>query len=124
MKLWILVAVGGALGSMARYGLSGAVPRLVPTLFPLGTFVVNVLGCLVFGVIVSLANERFLIGPTGRAFFLVGVLGGFTTFSSFAFESFALLRDGQSVWASVNILGQVVLGLVAMWTGYLLPRLL
>jgi CrcB protein len=109
---------------MARYGLSGLAPRFVPTLFPLGTFVVNVIGCLVFGVIVSLANERFLIGPAGRAFFLVGVLGGFTTFSSFAFESFALLRDGQSAWASLNILGQVVLGLVAMWTGYVLPRLL
>lgn len=124
MKLWILVAAGGAIGSVARYGLSGVVPRFVPTLFPLGTFVVNVLGCLVFGVIVSLANERFAVGPAGRAFFLVGLLGGFTTFSSFAFETFALLQDGQSVWASLNVLGQVVLGLVAMWTGYLLPRLL
>jgi len=124
VKLWILVAAGGALGSMARYGLTAAVPRLVPTLFPLGTFVVNVLGCLVFGVIVSLADERFAVGPAGRAFFLIGVLGGFTTFSSFAFETFALLRDGQSMWASLNVFGQIVLGLVAMWTGYLLPRLL
>jgi CrcB protein len=134
MRMFAVVAVGGALGSMARYWLSGFVQRLALPLvspglssgsspLPWGTFVVNVIGCLVFGVIVSLAEARAAIGPTGRAFLLVGILGGFTTFSSFGFETFQLLRDGQMGLALVNIGGQVVLGLAALWFGYTLARL-
>lgn len=119
MRLWLLVALGGALGSMARFGLAGVVNRLVPTSFLLGTFVVNVLGCFVFGVIVAIADERYAIGPDGRAFLLVGILGGFTTFSSFSYETFAMMREGLALRASVNVVGQVVLGLAAVWAGYL-----
>jgi fluoride exporter len=118
----LLIAIGGALGSVARYLLSSLVLRLSGSLFPLGTFVVNVIGCAAFGAIVGAAEQRFVVSPHVRLFTLVGLLGGFTTFSSFAYESFALLRDGQFVAASFNILGQVVLGLVGLWTAVALLR--
>ena len=124
MKIWILVGAGGALGSMARYGLTAFASRYLPPAFPYGTFIVNIVGCLVFGLVVSLAGERVAIGSPGRAFLLIGILGGFTTFSSFTNETFTLLRTGQGLSASVNVVGQVVVGLAALWTGYLLPNLL
>lgn len=117
-----LVAVGGAIGAVARHVLSTFVLRATGTLFPLGTFVVNLTGCLVFGAIVGAATERVQLAPTLRLFLLTGILGGFTTFSSYAFESFTLVRDGQFVWASINIAGQVIAGLVGMWAGYVLTN--
>jgi CrcB protein len=114
----ILIALGGALGSVCRYGLSTVVQRLTSPFFPYGTFVVNVVGCLVFGVIIGAARERFVLGPSERAFLLIGILGGFTTFSTFTYETFALLQDGETVRALTNALGQLVCGLVALWAGY------
>jgi CrcB protein len=114
----LLIALGGALGSVCRYGLSTAVQRLSSPFFPYGTFAVNVLGCLVFGVIMGAARQRFVLGPSERAFLLIGVLGGFTTFSTFTYETFALLQDGEFVRAFWNAGGQVVCGLVALWAGY------
>ena len=116
----LLIGVGGALGSMARYLLSTLVYRLVPSLFPFGTFVVNVVGCVLFGIIVGLAEQRFVLSPDARAFLLIGVLGGFTTFSTFAFESFELLRDGQFLSAILNVAGQVVAGIVGLWAGFVI----
>ena len=118
----LLIAIGGAFGSVARYLLSMFVLRVTGTLFPLGTFVVNVVGCLVFGAIAGAAIQRVQLTPALRLFLLTGILGGFTTFSSYAFESFALLRDGQFAWASMNIVGQVVAGLVGMWGGYVIAN--
>jgi len=118
----LLVAVGGAIGSVARYVLSLLVLRATGSYFPFGTFTVNLIGCLVFGVIAGAADQRLAISSAARVFLLVGVLGGFTTFSSYAFESFALLRDGQLAAASVNILGQVVAGLVGVALGFALTR--
>jgi CrcB protein len=114
----LLVGIGGALGSVARYALSSLVHRIAVPLFPFGTFVVNFVGCVFFGVIVGLAQERFLLRPEARTFLLIGVLGGFTTFSSFAFETFELLRDGQFLWAALNVVGQVTAGIVGLWAGY------
>jgi fluoride exporter len=114
----LLIAIGGALGSVCRYLLSSAVLRALGTLFPAGTFVVNVVGCLVFGVLVGAAQERFTLTPDARAFLLAGVLGGFTTFSSYMNESFVLMREGQFVWAGLNLGGQVVAGFVAFWIGF------
>ena len=116
----LLIAIGGALGSVARYLLSTFVLRVTGTLFPLGTFVVNVTGCLVFGAIAGAASQRVQLAPALRLFLLTGILGGFTTFSTYAFESFTLVRDGQFLWASINIAGQVVAGLVGLWAGYAL----
>ena len=89
------VAAGGAIGAAARYMLTGFVHRYTSAFFPYGTFVVNVTGCLAFGLIFGFTEQRFAISPAARAFLLVGVLGGFTTFSSYAFESFQLLRDAE-----------------------------
>lgn len=122
--LTLAVGVGGALGAIARYLLGGAVHRLLPGFFPYGTFVVNLIGCIVFGLIAGLAESRFVVGPLGRAFMLVGILGGFTTFSSFAFESFELLRNGQLFQAGFNVIGQVMLGLIGLWAGFGLGRAL
>src|SRR5215470_18702496 len=92
--------------------------RVTGTLFPLGTFVVNVVGCLAFGAIAGAASQRVQLAPALRLFLLTGILGGFTTFSTYTFESFTLMQDGQFLWASINVVGQVVAGLAGMWVGY------
>ena len=102
----LLIAIGGALGSVARYLLSTLVLRATGTLFPLGTFVVNAIGCFAFGLIAGAADQRLALSPEARAFLLIGILGGFTTFSSYAYESFALVRDGQVFWATINLAAQ------------------
>jgi CrcB protein len=117
-----LIAIGGALGSVARYLISTFVLRTTGTLFPLGTFVVNVIGCLAFGAIAGAASQRVQLAPALRLFLLTGILGGFTTFSSYAFESFTLVRDGQFLWASLNVAGQVIAGLAGMWAGYVITN--
>jgi fluoride exporter len=120
----LLVALGGALGSLARYALAGAVHRFTSPYFPFGTFVVNVVGCLAFGAVFAVSDERFVMGPPLRAFLLIGVLGGFTTFSSFTFETFQLVRDGELLLAAANAIGQLVIGLVAFWLGVTAVRAL
>lgn len=119
----LLIAIGGAVGSVCRYLLSAAVLRSLGTLFPAGTFVVNVVGCFVFGGIVGLAQERVTLSPDARALLLAGVLGGFTTFSSYMNESFVLVREGQFVWAGLNLAGQVIAGFVAFWLAFSLGSL-
>jgi CrcB protein len=96
--------------------------RALGPAFPWGTFVVNVFGCFLFGLIAGLATSRGPVGPTGRAFLLVGVLGGFTTYSSFAFESVELVRTAQLAAAAFNVAGQLLLGTFAVWAGLLLTR--
>lgn len=118
----LLVAVGGALGAVARYGLGGFVHRYAPPTFPYGTFVVNVTGCLAFGLIAGLSEQRAVIGPAARTFLLIGVLGGFTTFSTYGFETFGLLRDMELGRALANAAGQVIVGVFALWVGYVIAR--
>ena len=118
----LLIAIGGALGSVARYLLSSLVLRVTGSLLPLGTFAVNLVGCVVFGAIAGAAAQRFILTPPARAFLLIGVLGGFTTFSSYAYESVLLLRDGQFAAAAFNIVGQVVAGLGGMWAAYVITN--
>ena len=120
--IFLLIAIGGAIGSVARYLLSAAVLRVTGTLFPLGTFVVNALGCFVFGLIAGAAEQRVALPPPMRAFLLIGVLGGFTTFSSYAYESFALIRDGQLLWASINLAAQVAIGVIGVAVGFFVMR--
>ena len=116
-----VVGSGGFLGALARYGLSGLVHRQVPlTTFPYGTLVVNLLGCLAIGVIAGLAESRQLFGPEFRAFALIGFLGGFTTFSTFGYETFALLHNDQYLQAAANVGTHVILGLALVWLGYAL----
>jgi CrcB protein len=119
---WVVIAAGGAIGSVARSLFSTAVLRASGSLFPVGTFAVNLVGCVVFGAIAGAAEQRVQLAPETRAFLLVGILGGFTTFSSYAFESMTLMRDGQFAAAAVNIVGQVIAGLAGMWAGYVIAN--
>jgi fluoride exporter len=119
----LLVGLGGALGSIARYLLGGWVHALTSiSTFPIGTVVVNVLGCLVIGVLGGLDGARQALGPELRVFLMIGVLGGFTTFSSFAYETLALARDAEMGRALANVAAQVLIGLGAAWIGYSLAR--
>ena len=119
MTLALLVGAGGALGSMARYLLSDWVQRAAQdSWFPYGTMSVNLLGCLVIGLLAGLAENRGILTPYSRAFMLVGVLGGFTTFSSFSYDTTTLFSDGRIPAAILNIGVQVVLGIAVTWLSY------
>lgn len=114
-----VVGSGGFLGALARYGLSGLVHRQVPlTTFPYGTLLVNLLGCLLIGVVAGYAESRQLFGPEVRAFILIGVLGGFTTFSTFSYETLAMIRDDELLRAAANVGAHVIVGLALVWLGY------
>lgn len=119
----LLVGVGGSLGAMARYGLSGLVHKHLSDSFPYGTLVVNLVGCLAIGAILYLVEDRALLGPQARLFAAVGVIGGFTTFSAFGYETLQLLRDGRIGAACLNAACSVVLGLLAVWLGRTVLRL-
>lgn len=115
----VIIGSGGFLGAIARYGLSGLVQRQFPfSGFPLGTLVVNALGCLLIGVAAGLAETRGVFGPGTRAFAFIGVLGGFTTFSTFSYESVAMLRDAEFIRAAVYVLAHLAAGLALVWLGH------
>ena len=118
MTKLILIAVAGGAGSLLRFGLSGWVQKASDSPFPLGTLSVNVLGCLMIGVLTALFTGPYLLRDEIRFAILVGLLGGFTTFSTFAWETTALMNDGQWARAGMNILLSNILGLGAAWLGY------
>lgn len=118
MRGVLLVALGGALGSVARYKLSGYVlHQAVDWRFPAGTFAVNVIGCLVAGLLAGLAAQRGILSADTRLLLFTGVLGGFTTFSAFGLETMFLLKRGDVLIASANIVLSVAAGLAALWLG-------
>jgi fluoride exporter len=109
---------------MSRYGLSGLVHRQVPfATFPYGTLLVNLAGCFAIGVVAGLAETRQLFGPEFRTFALIGILGGFTTFSTFGYETFEMIRDAEVLRAIANVGVHVVLGLTLVWLGYAMATL-
>ena len=120
----LLLAVAGAVGTLARYGLQGAVQRLAGMEWPVGTLAVNLLGAFLFGVIWPLAEERLVISPETRGVVLVGFMGAFTTFSTFAFETGQLMRDAQWAAAMGNIMAQNIFGIGLFLVGLSLGRLL
>jgi len=124
----VFIAIGGALGTLARFGLSGLTQRLCARTYlaelPVGTLVVNLVGCFVFGLLWSLADERLLISGQTRFRLLTGFVGAFTTFSSFAFETDQLLRDSQWLWALGNLAAHNGLGLLCIVLGLAAGRLL
>jgi len=114
----IAVLLGGAFGTGLRYFLSIFVYSIVkqPS-FPYANLIINVSGSFAIGLLAELFDARWLVSPTWRVAILTGVLGGYTTFSSFSFETYSLLRDGQLGLAVVNASGSVLLGLLAVWLG-------
>ena len=120
--LWL--AAAGAAGTLARYGLGGLVQRLHESTYPWGTLVVNGLGCFLFGLVWALAEERLVISGETRLVALVGFMGAFTTFSTYAFETGAMLRDAEWLLASGNLLAHNVLGIAFFFLGTALGRAL
>jgi CrcB protein len=125
MGTYLAVALGGALGSVARFWVAGAMAALVGARFPWGTLLINVLGSFVIGAMAgfTLTPARMGVHPDFRIFVMVGICGGFTTFSSFSLQTLELLQAGEIVPAFGYILGSVVLCLVFVWLGWLLGRL-
>lgn len=123
MQKVLLIGLAGLVGTVGRYALSGVVARRFGETFPAGTLVVNLVGCFLAGLLFYLLQERNLVGPTTRTVVMIGFLGGFTTFSSFGLQTFTLLRDGEFWFASFNIVGSNLLGLLLVWAGYTLGKL-
>lgn len=115
----ILIGCGGFIGAVLRYGLGGLVQsRSGLSTFPYGTLTVNLVGCLLMGTFAGLVDARQLFSPEFRMFALIGLLGGFTTYSTFGYEAFAMLRDGESARAALYVGLHVALGLMLVWAGY------
>lgn len=113
----LLVALGGALGSSARYLLSGWIQQGYGVGFPMGTLTVNLVGCLLIGFLAPLLTGPWLVRDEYRVFILIGILGGFTTFSSYAWETLSLAGGSQFAAAGMNLLLSNAVGLLAAWSG-------
>lgn len=124
MNKILLLALAGALGTLSRYWLSGMVHSVLGPNFPWGTWMVNILGCFLFGLLWVMAYERGLIPTHLRIILLVGFMGAFTTFSTYIFESTALAQDTQWLKLGLNVLGQNALGFSALYLGYLTGRII
>jgi CrcB protein len=122
MGLYVWIAIGSALGGVGRYWCSGVVARLIGETFPWGTLIVNVTGSFVIGFFAALTGPdgRIFVGSTARQFVMIGICGGYTTFSSFSLQTLGLMNDGEWLYAGANIGLSVALCLIAVWAGYML----
>ena len=121
MVTYLWIAIGGALGSVARYGFSGLFAAWFGQSFPWGTLIVNVSGSFIIGFFATLTGPdgRLLVSSDLRQFVVVGICGGYTTFSAFSLQTLNLIREGEIASAGVNIGGSIILCLIAVWLGYL-----
>jgi CrcB protein len=120
----LLVGLAGLLGTLGRYWLAGAVTRRYGEAFPWGTFAVNLVGCFAAGLLFHFMQERQTFSETARAAVFVGLLGGFTTFSAYGLQTFALLREGRLGLAALNVVASNLLGLLLVCAGYAAAKLL
>jgi CrcB protein len=118
----MMIALGGALGAIARYQLASMIDARVPVGFPWGTFIVNITGCLVMGVTTTVLSDR-LVHPNWRFLVPIGFIGAYTTFSTFEMETFRAITDGAWLMGALNVVGSVLAGYVALWLGVVLTRL-
>lgn len=118
----VLLAIAGAAGTLARYALAGLIQRLCGTSFPWGTLAINVIGCLLFGFVWSIADERMLISPQARIVILTGFMGAFTTFSTYAFETVQMLSDAEWLRAIGNVALENIVGIAAVFAGFAVGR--
>ncbi|MBV9635171.1 MAG: fluoride efflux transporter CrcB [Methylobacteriaceae bacterium] len=121
LQAYLGIAIGSALGGAARYWLSGFVANRVGETFPWGTILVNVTGCFVIGLFATLTGPegRLLVSGTVRQFVMIGICGGYTTFSSFSLQTLNLMRDREWLFAGANIALSVILCMLAVWLGHL-----
>ena len=122
--LWILIGVGGAAGAVSRYAVDTVVTERLGPFFPFGTLVINLSGSFALGLLFAMAIERDLLSPEIRGPLLIGFLGAYTTFSTWMLQSWALIEQGAWISAGLNLVGSVVLGLVAVVAGLALGRAL
>ena len=122
MNQLIAIAAGGALGAVARFGVSTGVYAMMGRSFPYGTLAVNVIGSLLMGLLYVMLIERLSLSPEFRAILLIGFLGSFTTFSTFSMETLSLIEQAQLLKAAVNIVASVALCLLATWIGVIVAR--
>src|SRR5438552_17634249 len=122
MRTMVGIGVAGAAGALARYGLEGLVSQKTPTAFPWGTFAVNITGAFVVGFLFVLLTERFAVAPWLRSSLLIGLIGGYTTFSTFTLETYRLIGDGSLLAAAANGLGSLAAGLLAVYAGVVVGR--
>ncbi len=120
----LYLCISGALGTVSRYALAGAVYRILGTGFPHGTFVVNMAGCFFIGLLAVLSEKKFVLGPEARLFLMIGFCGAFTTFSTFILESAQLIRAGEAGKAFLNVGASVALGFILLWLGMVAGELL
>jgi len=119
---YLLVLIGGGVGALARYVAASAIMTRFGGKFPLGTLVINVTGSFLIGFLMTMLTERFQLDPRWRLLLVVGFLGGYTTFSSFEWETFTSVREG-ALWAGMlNVVSSVMLGYVAVWLGVMLAK--
>ena len=123
MSKLLLIGLAGFIGTLSRYWMSDVIAKRYGETFPIGTLVVNLVGCFLVGLLFYLLEERLLVHPTARAAILIGFLGGFTTFSSFGLHTFSLLQDGEFGLAVLNVTASNLVGLLLVWAGYSLARL-
>jgi len=118
-----MIGIGGALGAIARYQVAAVVQARVPVGFPYGTFVVNITGCLIMGIVTALLTERLVVNPNWLFLVPIGFVGAYTTFSTFELETFRAVTEGAWPIAAVNVVGSVVAGYLALWAGFVVARL-
>jgi CrcB protein len=123
MQRLIFIGLAGGAGTLLRYWLSEWTAKRFGDSFPTGTLVVNLLGCFFAGLLFYLMFDRFQANPTARAVVMIGILGGFTTFSSFGLQTFTLLRNGEMGLAVFNVAMSNVAGLLLVWAGYSLAKI-
>ncbi len=120
----MLIALGGAIGTISRYGAQTFIFKLFnPISFPLGTFLVNIVGCFIIGLIYGYSEKVNILAPEWKLFLTTGICGGFTTFSTFAYESIGLIRSANLLYLSLYTLGSVALGIFAVFLGMAFVRL-
>ena len=124
LEKFILVFMGGGLGAFARYVLAGWVQQSSGNGFPWGTLAVNVGGSLLIGLVMSLSSRMLWITPQLRLLLATGFLGGFTTFSTFSYETFSLVQDGELAFAGFNVVFTVMACLAGTWAGIAVGRVL
>lgn len=122
MQMPLLIGFAGALGAITRYWIEGVVNRRYAGVFPLGTFVVNISGALLLGLVFTLMTERFMVSPQTRSAIAIGFIGAYTTFSTLSYETMRLLEDGAYLVGGLNAIGSVVIGLVAVYLGSAIGR--
>jgi len=120
---YFLVGVGGFLGAISRYMIGGLVGQATSAAFPLGTLLINVSGSFLLGFVYEVGTERFVLSPEVRTFAAVGFLGAYTTFSTFSLETVRLIQDGSGLAAMANVAANVGFGLIAVFAGVMLGKL-